>query len=53
MKRFKCVFTVYEGSRLIGRNESIVSANDSATARKLIEAQYSGCRIVWISVTAL
>lgn len=50
MMRFKCIFDVYDASgRYVGRSESVVSASDPYSAQKLVEAQYTGCRIIWIS----
>ena len=45
MSRYKCVF--YVNGR---RTEQIVAANNSIDARKLIEAQYSGCKVQFITV---
>ena len=50
MMRFKCIFDVYDASgRYVGRSESVVSASDPYSAQRLVEAQYTGCRIIWIS----
>lgn len=42
MNQYKVVFTV-NGRR----TEQVVSANDSMSAKKLIEAQYSNCKITF------
>ena len=44
MNKYKCVFTV-DGRR----TEQIITANTSFDAKKLIEAQYQNCRILWTS----
>ena len=46
MPQYKVVFRV-NGSR----SETVVSANSSTAARKLIEAQYAGQKVSIISVT--
>ena len=46
MNRYKCVFMV-NGTR----TEQIVNANTAFEARKLVEAQYGGAKIVWVNVS--
>ena len=48
MPQFKCDFSV-NGKR----TQQIVSANSSFDAKKLIEAQYSNCKITWWSCTRI
>lgn len=60
MKQFRCVFDVYydtgaggiyddNGGGYVGRTELTVPAADTGSARELIEKQYKGYRIKWIS----
>jgi len=60
MKQFRCVFDVYydtgaggvyddAGGGYVGRTELTVPAADRKSARELIEKQYKGYRIKWIS----
>ena len=60
MKQFRCVFDVYydtgaggiyddNGGGYVGRTELTVPAADTGSARELIEKQYKGYRIKWLS----
>ena len=45
MPMYKCVFLV-NGRR----TEQVVAANNPIDARKLVESQYSGCKVLIITV---
>ena len=45
MHQYLCSFSI-DGKR----TEQIVSANGMLEAKKIIEAQYKGCRITWWNV---
>ena len=44
MSQWKCIFSV-NGKR----TETVVAAYTSIDAKKIVEAQYSGCKITWWS----
>ena len=48
MQQWKCSFSV-DGRR----TEMIVAANSQYAAKKLVEAQYAGCKITWWGCTRL
>lgn len=48
MHQWKCVFSV-NGTR----TETIVSASNSFDARKIVESQYTNCKIQWVNVTRI
>lgn len=46
MPQWKCDFSV-DGRR----TQTIVAANSSVDAKKIVEAQYANCKITWWSCT--
>ncbi len=44
MSQYKCVFYVNST-----KSEQVVSARSSVDAKRLIEAQYAGAKVRWIS----